>query len=1114
MAIHEGEAGKEEEAKQECFLCVLDPHPTCSVRQLEGRILTAYERIFNGEKTPVVILDTGTVRVEVHLIDLYYRKFVKELSERGKSIQNLVLRLYHLPNPPFIGEYQGQPRHIYQTNSYTLAVVEPDVLLNITDLNHAEYCSRQYLLYHLVPATTSAAAIRGNLVHHCFKELLKEHDRGELMDGHASNGQETPLARLHRHFEQALEQYRIEMALANVAVEEMRADVAPHLESLATWYQNQSATLWDMPTTSKYIKLASERIESQQSENVVRAETFLLAPEIGLRGRLDLLWQQTNRQSLLELKTGGGSGNLPKSNHRWQVQGYHALLAVRRDPRMMKARGTLLYSGTPGEAQSFGIEPTIRDIQRVNETRNILVLSHITGIPSPPPGPSRCTKCTMLDQCTQISSLLGWQPPEPDTHEQFQDEKERRPVGAGEVGMSGGDACVAQGSGVDGSREPDTGDAGDASVQGSRTPPNPTPAPTGQDAMRSYSEGDRAFFAKFHQLLRIEGREAERLQALLWKTTVAERIEAGTAIGDLQALGKAEPTGQGEWEQEFLCENTSELREGDEILLSDGNPITGEVVRGNIKSISAERVRVWSPELIAHPRLIDRYGSNIVHVRTVQNLLRWLQTDAHLRELVAGKLRPRFSKMRAVRRVDFNDEQNLAVERALQMQDYLLVQGPPGTGKTSVIAEIVKCLCGQGQRVLLAAFTNQAVDNMLKRLESEGFHDYIRLGYDRSTHADVQGRLLKALVERQDSSLSSGQDAHQPDVRELLRKAPVVASTTATWSSEKYAAPPSVETAHIREDSLLQFDVAMIDEASQLTIPAILGALRLAKRFILVGDEKQLPPLVLSKEAAEQGLADSLFSYLKRLDADYMKEHSAAESACVSLRVQYRMNRWISNFSSKVFYEDSIEAAPTVAKRVLEVTSHGSRSAHESDVMKQALQPAYPLVFLDVRSGDSKGAGDEEEHEGPKSSNAEARAVRNVVHGLLARGILEKDIGIIAPYRAQVANLRRHLFVDDIASGWQALSSHTPMSIDTVDRFQGGECMVIIMSFATSKMPESPLREFLTNPHRLNVALTRAQRKLILVGCAPALEALPYLERLLKYCRSMHTVLPVSSDAE
>src|SRR5205814_7111302 len=169
-------------------------------------------------------------------------------------------------------------------------------------------------------------------------------------------------------------------------------------------------------------------------------------------------------------------------------------------------------------------------------------------------------------------------------------------------------------------------------------------------------------------------------------------------------------------------------------------------VTGNIKHISAEQVRVWIPEMITNPRLIDRYGSNIVHTRTVQNLLRWLQADAHLRELVAGKARPRFNQFSVPPRNDFNTEQNLAVERALQMQDYLLVQGPPGTGKTSVIAEIVKRLCQQGQRVLLAAYTNQAVDNMLRRLDAEGFHDYVRLGHDRSVHADVQERLLKHLV--------------------------------------------------------------------------------------------------------------------------------------------------------------------------------------------------------------------------------------------------------------------------------------------------------------------------------------------------------------------------------
>src|SRR5205823_8850619 len=111
------------------------------------------------------------------------------------------------------------------------------------------------------------------------------------------------------------------------------------------------------------------------------------------------------------------------------------------DPKMKKARGTLLYSGTPGEAQAFGIEPTIRDIQRVNETRNILVLSHITGVPSAPPGPSRCTKCAMLTQCEQVSFLLNWQPPQPD----ISDTNTQSRDGDGEAQMSAQNAPMRRG---------------------------------------------------------------------------------------------------------------------------------------------------------------------------------------------------------------------------------------------------------------------------------------------------------------------------------------------------------------------------------------------------------------------------------------------------------------------------------------------------------------------------------------------------------------------------------------------------------------------------------------------------------------------------------------------
>jgi DNA replication ATP-dependent helicase Dna2 len=1048
-----GEGAAAREKKPGCFLCALDPHP-CTEMQLEGRILAAREHIINGEKTPIITLDCGTFVVSLALTR-YYRSLVKELAALGSAIRNLTLRLYHLPGTPAIAEYKGRPLRRYQANSYTLAVLEPDTLLNITDLNQAEYCPRQYLLRRLAPSPASAAAIRGNLVHACFKELLKERDRGDLMEGRTTGNQETPLAALHRHLEQALARSSLELALAHVSAGALRAEVAPHLDSLATWYQHQSSSLWDMPAAQ--LNDRGEGAEKQRSENLVRAETFLLAPEIGLKGRLDLLWQQSGRQRLLELKTGGSSSTLPKSEHRWQVHGYNALLTVRRDSRMKKAPATLLYTGTPVEAQAFSVPFSVKDLQLVNGTRNILVLSHVTGIAPAPPGPSRCTKCAMLSQCQQVSALLDWQPPQP------------------------GDSIKAQ---ISTMQEPENG----------VTPTQP-----------SVSAEDREFFATYYHLLQLEGRASEQQQALLWKTSLSERVERGTAISSLQPLGKAEPAGQGEWLQAFRCDNNSELREGDEILLSDGDPVTSEVVTGTIVAISAGQVKVWTPELIAHPTLIDRYGTDIVHLRTVQNLLRWLQAAPEMQELVAGKRHPRFSRLAAAPRADFNPEQNRAVERAMQTQDYLLIHGPPGTGKTSVIAEIVKRLCQQGQRVLLAAFTNQAVDNMLKRLDKEGFHDYVRLGHDRSVDNDVQKRLLKTLALQGHSSAAAQGDStaelptHELRVDEILRQVPVVASTTATWSSEKYTPASLSRTESDREASPLHFDVAIIDEAGQLTVPAILGALRFAKRFILVGDEKQLPPLVLSSEAAGTGLARSLFSILKQQDEDYRKRHSTTLSACVPLRVQYRMHKQISDFASHTFYNSLLIPDRSVASRVLAITKPGIHITTDAPAIKRAIHPGHPVIFVDVRGA--------QEH--AKVSSAEARAVRAIVAELLTYGILEAEIGIIAPYRAQVANLRRHLFSDDAESGWHALPSSSPLSIDTVDRFQGGERMVIIISFATATPPavESLQRDFLTNPNRLNVALTRAQRKLILVGCAPALATLPIFQRLLTYCQRLNALV-------
>jgi DNA replication ATP-dependent helicase Dna2 len=1112
------DVSQQDAQRQECFLCVLDLQSNpCYQAQLEGRIVAAYEALHEGKKIPVVILDTGTTRTQILLDPDYYRSLVSELNARGDVLgrYDLILRVYHLPSAPKTIESNGRTRLRYQANACTLAVLEPDILLNITDLNQAGYCSRQHTLNRLVSSPTSLATIRGNLVHYCFKELLKAHDR-DTCDARL----ETPLAALRRHLEQAMELSSIDMALANVSPDAMRLEVIPHLESLACWYQSQRNTLWSIPTDS----VDGQRGDDvSHGDNQVRAETFLLAPEIGLRGRLDLFWQQAGQQRLLELKTGGASGSLPKRDHRWQVLGYHALLTVRRDSQMKKAFATLLYSGTPGSAQAFGIRPTMHDIQRVNEVRTILALSRVTGIPSRPPSAGRCEKCSMLERCQHVSALLQWQPPELGSQPQANHSHLKSAHTSGAIVQKNG---------------------------------------------RTMAPEDQAWFAKYYTLLQMEERASEQQQALLWQLPVSERIERGTAITGLEPVGQPRVEKDG-WKLVFSCNNTSELREGDEILLSNGNPISGEVVTGTLLSVSSEQVTVWTREQIAHPRLIDRYDNDLVHVRTLQNLLRWQQATAHQRDLVAGRVRARFINEDGAPRPDFNAEQNLAVERAMQMRDYLLIHGPPGTGKTSVIAEIVKRLVQQGQRVMLVACTNQAVDNMLKRLHKEGFHDYLRLGHERSVDKSMHPRLLKARADAEmksqlglviegdrslgvcasmsDVSEEKGEtrliasvgtaetvaDAYQDVVYDILHNIPVIASTTATWSSDKYNVASVAMEGDLPRDSLA-FDVAIVDEAGQLTMPAILGALRLARRFILVGDEKQLPPLVLSKEAAEAGLADSLFSMLKALNEQYAQDHPLAISACVSLRTQYRMNKWIANFSSTVFYDKQLVSHESIADRcliyqeqagVIGKTNMASRastsrgmgsqlvmrpslshqlgfaSRSEDQAMLKVLEPQYPLVFLNVR--------DEDDEQTDKQSHAEAQGVREIVANLLARGIDLPDIGIIAPYRAQVANIRRHLFSADPCCDWQGLPSNAPISVDTVDRFQGGERLVIIMSFATTHAPsvESQRYTFLTNPHRLNVALTRAQCKLILVGCVPALEHLPVFSRLIAYCRSMQTVI-------
>ncbi len=969
-----------------CFICQLDTR-ACDVGMLEGALVDVTTQL-DGQRLPGVTLtlDDGA-QVCIALND-HARPLISALAAIApERLRGLRLRVYHL----WRGQMGAAERLArYHTSTLSVVALEPDLLLNITDINNAEYCVRQYPLRRMVPSAPSAASLKGIVIHQAFKEMLKA-GRPEVAE---------PLA-------QALRGQATELALRQIDADDLRAEATPHMQALAQWYGGQRSSLWG-------------------SAPDIRAETFLLAPEVGLKGRLDFYMRGVGGDALLELKTGKARTQLPKREHRWQVFGYQTLLTVRQPPERRKPAATLLYSGTPGQAEGYTIPFTARDLHRVLELRNQLALTHATGAVPAPPGGNKCARCSLHTSCARASALLGWEAPPDET----------------------------------------------------------APAPIDEPA-------DAAWFAQMYELLRLEARAAEAEGQALWRQTPQQRRAAGRALGGLTQQGEPRQTASGEWEYSFRCENQSELREGDAILLSDGDPIRGAIVTGSILRLDDHSVTIWTPERIQRPALIDRYGSDVTHDRTVRNLWRWLDVEPRLRALVAGQRAPAFAAPPGDAEMapddlpaSFNREQRAAVTRALAARDFLLIQGPPGTGKTAVVAEIARRAVARGQRVMLAAFTNQAVDNALARIViPDGAIAATRLGHELGVAAEMRPWRLAERARR--AALAEGRaeaadPAWQPSPAELraaLLRAQVVAATTATWSAERYDGVGDP----------LDFDLAIVDEATQLTTPSLLGALRFARAFILVGDERQLPPLVMSAAASKAGLGRSLFAELLE---------RWGEDASVALRRQYRMHPAICGFASEAFYGGALVADGQAQTATLALR------LDPAEPLADALDPARPLVLLDV----APFAGER----GQKVSEAQGEVARKLILALLRGGTPAERIGVIAPYRAQVAALRRRL----------ASAGVVDVVVDTVDRFQGAEREVILFSFggvnAATGWGGRGLA-FLADPRRLNVALTRAQRKLLILGDRHELEQAPLLRRLVTYCSRLYGgqgVMIVSRRAE
>ncbi|MGA2621120.1 MAG: AAA domain-containing protein, partial [Thermoguttaceae bacterium] len=520
----------------------------------------------------------------------------------------------------------------------------------------------------------------------------------------------------------------------------------------------------------------------------------------------------------------------------------------------------------------------------------------------------------------------------------------------------------------------------------------------------------------------------------------------------------------------------------------------GVVCQGDERSISVALDRV-PEELADHEtwRLdlsFDEVAAQRQRAALEQARLARGDRSAVLRDVLLGLRGPEFGLGPALRPLDssLNAVQRAAVEFALSARDVGLIHGPPGTGKTTAVVEVIRQAVRRGQKVLACAPSNLGVDNIFERLLGFG-ERVVRLGHPARVLPALRANTLDLLVERhhdvllarklvkQAMSLFREADrttraAPKPGVRQQLR-----ADARSLLADARRIQMQAVEsilgsasvlcaTTTGLDSQLLgarRFDLAVIDEACQSTEPGCWIPILRCDRLVLAGDHCQLPPTVVSREAAAEGFGTSLFERLMDLCGPQIARR---------LTVQYRMHQAIMDFSSREFYEGELVADESVRAHLL---------ADLPDVADGPLSRS-PVEFIDTA-----GAGFDEDLEPDGQSRLnprEAELVRRKVQELLDLGLHGADIAVIAPYAAQVRLLRELLGVPGL-------------EIDSVDGFQGREKEAVVISLVRSNTAGEI--GFLADVRRMNVAMTRARRKLLLAGDSATLAGHPFYRRMIEY---------------
>ncbi|GAB0093773.1 DNA replication ATP-dependent helicase/nuclease [Sergentomyia squamirostris] len=544
---------------------------------------------------------------------------------------------------------------------------------------------------------------------------------------------------------------------------------------------------------------------------------------------------------------------------------------------------------------------------------------------------------------------------------------------------------------------------------------------------------------------------------------------------------------------------------GDYLIVSTSRRIA--VAAGTVLSIESDNISL-SLERDLHALYpnetfhIDRYESNMRMTFDLTNLGALLEnTDDNnrLRGIIVEKTLPMYMdypESCVASREDFlnlNNDQFNAMLKCVQLSEYTLIEGLPGTGKTETIISLVRYFHSIDYTVLITSHTNAAVDNFLERLLPFGI-PFMRLG--------SAARISPALQTHTEAHLTRDCSSVE-ELQKVYDQHPIV-GVTCMGSNHPLLAQK-------------RFNACIVDEATQVFQATIIRPLLAAYKFILVGDPHQLPPLMKSDQAMELGGGESLFKRLQRPEV------------VASLRMQYRMNSTITNVANNLSYNGVLICANrTVSNKVIQYSPEAkfSKEICPAPWIYSILRTELNYAFTYVNTGDTLARHiDFAKQLKVDSFNkievnfmvdsypntnvqhhsmniCEGAICLYLVRALSELGIQCKDIGIIAPFRAQVTLLQQIIVKFNEIFG---IPPEQSVEVNTVDQYQGREKSVIIYSCVTNCNNRDNIcpvdQRIMGSAERFAVALTRAKHKCIVIGNTSSLECLDTFNNLRRGMR-------------